>query len=73
MQQRNRSQKARAAILANFDGETCPVVFLAERNPDGSIDALCANGEIFLIGKVSTSEVAAIRCSAFEDRFSDFV
>ena len=62
------ADKARAAILANFDGERCPVVFLAERNPDGSIDALCTNRETFLIGKVSTGEVAAIRCSAFEDR-----
>jgi len=50
------ADKARAAILANFDDETCPTVFLAEKNPDGSIDALCTNGETFLISQVSTGE-----------------
>ena len=67
------TDQAQAAILANFEGETCPAVFVAKKNPDGSIDALCTNGETFLIGKVSTGEVATIQCSAFDDRFSDFV
>src|SRR5690242_20844460 len=57
-------EAARTAIARNFDFEDCPAVAEATKMLDGSIDALCTNGETFRIGTVGPFPDVAMRCSA---------
>lgn len=53
---------AQKIILENFDPPDCPLVVSAVRLGDGSIKALCTNGETYRVFTVSGQRVA-MRCS----------
>lgn len=59
---------AEATIQNNFDPEICPAVLAANKGKDGIVEAVCSNGETFLLmGSVS------LRCSAAQANFPDVV
>jgi hypothetical protein len=53
--------EAEALIHKQFDPDDCAVVMFAEKTQDGTIDAVCNNGEAFRV----TSKMA-LRCAAME-------
>jgi hypothetical protein len=58
---------AQAEIRSNFDPPICPSVVVALGARDGSIEALCDDGEAFLIGKLpGLDRKMTMRCSAAE-------
>jgi hypothetical protein len=60
---------AQAEIRSNFDPPVCPSVVIALGTPDGSIQALCDDGETFRIGKwggPGLDRKVTMRCSALE-------
>ena len=55
---------AQRVIRENFDASDCALVTFANRYGDGSIKALCDNGESFRIFTISGVGPVAMRCSA---------
>jgi hypothetical protein len=57
---------AKAIIGRDFDARDCPTLTLTEHISDGTIAAVCSNGERFRIF-VFQGMTVAIRCSAVKD------
>jgi hypothetical protein len=48
----------------NFDASDCPLVTIAQRFGDGSIKAVCTNGETYRVFTVPKVGSVAMKCSA---------
>ncbi|MBR0653025.1 hypothetical protein GXW78_25440 [Roseomonas terrae] len=51
------------AIHGNFNAEVCPRLTRAERQQNGSIHAVCDNGESFRVFRIG-DRIVAMRCAA---------
>jgi hypothetical protein len=54
---------ALSAIQTNFGSTVCPRLTRAERQANGSIHAVCENGETFRVFEIG-GQVVAMRCAA---------
>jgi hypothetical protein len=59
----NASRVALSAIQTNFGSTVCPRLTRAERQANGSIHAVCENGETFRVFEIG-GQVVAMRCAA---------
>lgn len=64
----NPAVVAQRIIHANFDNKDCPLVTKADRLGDGSIKAVCNNGETFRVFSVQAIGPVAMKCSAAVQR-----